>query len=164
MVLGVPVFALLALFSPTRALLRTLLAWVGLAPGQGPDREMQRTGFFEAQFVATASSSSSSSSTTPTKTRRVVVCVKGIQDPGYAETAKMISEAALCLALDDGKPSTSGMDSLSSPLASGGVLTPASAMGMALVERLRNKGMTFSVVEDNCDEQYSSGEVKSKRG
>lgn len=55
-------------------------------------------------------------------------------DPGYAATSRMLAESALCLALDD-TPTT------------GGVLTPASAMGMRLVERLRRAGMTFQVEE-----------------
>ena len=32
-----------------------------------------------------------------------------------------------------------------SPVKHGGVLTPASAMGMVLVRRLQNSGMSFSV-------------------
>jgi short subunit dehydrogenase-like uncharacterized protein len=55
-------------------------------------------------------------------------------DPGYAATARMLSEAALCLAFDANPPQ-------------GGVLTPASSMGMRLVERLRKAGMTFEVQE-----------------
>jgi hypothetical protein len=55
-------------------------------------------------------------------------------DPGYAATARMLSEAALCLAFDDLPPE-------------GGVLTPATSMGMRLVERLRRGGMTFEVEE-----------------
>ena len=55
-------------------------------------------------------------------------------DPGYDETAKMISESALCLATE--------RDAL--PL-SGGVVTPASAMGEALVGRLRDAGLKITV-------------------
>jgi short subunit dehydrogenase-like uncharacterized protein len=58
--------------------------------------------------------------------------IKGVNDPGYGETAKMLGESALCLAHDD-LP------------ARGGILTPAVAMGMTLVERLRAAGMTFKV-------------------
>jgi len=46
----------------------------------------------------------------------------------------MLGEAALCLAL--------GGAELPSP---GGVLTPASAMGMTLVGRIRRAGMVFAV-------------------
>ena len=51
-------------------------------------------------------------------------------DPGYTETAKMLSEAALCLAFDD-NPDTSGQ------------VTPAQAMGDALLERLQAAGIRF---------------------
>jgi short subunit dehydrogenase-like uncharacterized protein len=55
-------------------------------------------------------------------------------DPGYSETAKMISESALCLALDrDRLPARYG------------VLTTASAMGPVLRERLVAAGMRFDV-------------------
>jgi short subunit dehydrogenase-like uncharacterized protein len=46
----------------------------------------------------------------------------------------MLSEAALCLAFDDEQLPGDG-----------GVLTPATAMGMRLVERLRAAGMTFEI-------------------
>lgn len=52
----------------------------------------------------------------------------GKGDPGYAATSRMLSEAGLCLATTEGP---------------GGVLTPASAMGDALVDRLRAAGMTL---------------------
>jgi short subunit dehydrogenase-like uncharacterized protein len=60
------------------------------------------------------------------------VIVSGNHDPGYGETSIMLAEAALCLA----------EDTLATP---GGVLTPASSMGMTLVDRLRKAGMTFRV-------------------
>jgi len=55
-------------------------------------------------------------------------------DPGYAATAMMMGEAALCLALDrDRLPQRAG------------ILTPATAMDGALIERLRAAGMTLDV-------------------
>ena len=60
--------------------------------------------------------------------------VEGKSDPGYGETAKMLGESALCLALD--------RDALEPRH---GVLTPASAMGIRLIERLRAAGMTFAI-------------------
>ena len=49
----------------------------------------------------------------------------------------MISEAALCLAKDEEKlPEKYG------------ILTPASSMGSALIERLQNAGMDFSILSD----------------
>ena len=66
---------------------------------------------------------------------RMVSRVSG-GDPGYAETAKMVSEAALCLALDRQElPATAG------------VLTPAVAMGEPLLARLQGAGIRFEVVE-----------------
>jgi len=53
-------------------------------------------------------------------------------DPGYKATARMVVEAALCGALER------------SACAAGGVLTPAAAFGMTLVERLRKSGMELS--------------------
>ena len=46
----------------------------------------------------------------------------------------MLSEAALCLALDGAELETEG-----------GILTPASAMGMRLVDRLRKAGLKLEV-------------------
>ncbi len=63
--------------------------------------------------------------------RRVYTEVSG-GDPGYDETAKMLAESALCLALDD-LPSTSGQ------------VTTAVAMGDALIGRLRDAGIRFRV-------------------
>lgn len=63
---------------------------------------------------------------------RITGRVEGKSDPGYGETAKMLSESALCLARDE-----------ASLPPGGGVLTPASSMGMRLVESLRAAGMVF---------------------
>jgi len=63
--------------------------------------------------------------------RRVFTEVAG-GDPGYDETAKMLAESALSLALDD-LPRTSGQ------------VTTAVAMGDALIDRLSKAGLTFRV-------------------
>ena len=55
-------------------------------------------------------------------------------DPGYNETAKMLAESALCLALDD-NPQTSGQ------------VTTAYAMAENLLARLQKAGMSFEVSE-----------------
>jgi saccharopine dehydrogenase (NAD+, L-glutamate forming) len=54
-------------------------------------------------------------------------------DPGYTETAKMLAESAICLAVDD-NPDTAGQ------------VTTAQAMGDALLARLRAAGIEFEVV------------------
>ena len=53
-------------------------------------------------------------------------------DPGYSGTAIMLGQAALALALDTDRLPTGG-----------GVLTPATALGDVLVDRLREHGFTF---------------------
>jgi short subunit dehydrogenase-like uncharacterized protein len=93
-------------------------------PGEGPSEEERRTGFYDLVFIAEAADG-----------RTVRAAVKGDMDPGYGSTAKILAEAAVCLARDVPK-STVG----------GGCWTPASAMGAALVERLGAKaGLTFAV-------------------
>jgi short subunit dehydrogenase-like uncharacterized protein len=54
-------------------------------------------------------------------------------DPGYDESAKMLAESALCLAIDD-LPKTAGQ------------LTTATAMGQSLITRLANAGITFTTL------------------
>lgn len=106
---------------PTRSLLDRVLP----APGEGPGAESRRKGFFEIEILGR---------TTGGSTQRVRVAAHG--DPGYAATAVMLGESALCLALDaDRLPERSG------------VLTPATAMGPALVDRLRAAGQTFEALD-----------------
>lgn len=96
-------------------------------PGEGPDREARERGYFVVRLIGKGRA----------KDGREVLLrgrVEGKADPGYGETAKMLGESALCLALDGA--------SLDAP---GGIRTPASTMGMRLVERLRAAGMVFTV-------------------
>lgn len=106
-----------AAIDPIRKL---LAARVLPKPGEGPSKEDRDKGFFVTRFVGKTADG-----------RALRGRVEGTSDPGYGETAKMLAESALCLAL--GGPSE------------GGVRTPASTMGMLLVERLRKAGMTFEV-------------------
>ncbi|MER6169601.1 saccharopine dehydrogenase family protein [Streptomyces violaceorubidus] len=91
-----------------------------LAPGEGPSAERRAKSWFSVRFVGEGGG------------RTVYTEVSG-GDPGYDETAKMFAEAALCLALDDALPPTSGQ------------VTTAVAMGDALTERLRAAGIAFRV-------------------
>jgi short subunit dehydrogenase-like uncharacterized protein len=119
---GLALFIAAATVAPARrALERTVLP----APGEGPSKEKREQGFYAVRLLA---------ETEPSGSPPVLLTarVEGKRDPGYGETAMMLSESALCLAGDR--------------LASGGgVLTPASSMGMRLVERLRAAGMVFDV-------------------
>ncbi|RGC66118.1 putative trans-acting enoyl reductase [Micromonospora sp. MW-13] len=93
-----------------------------LASGQGPSPQQRAKSWFRVRFVGSGGG------------RRVLTEVSG-GDPGYDETAKMLGESALCLALDEGLPATSGQ------------VTPVTAMGDALLDRLRNAGLTFRTIE-----------------
>lgn len=105
-------------FKPTRALLGPMLP----DPGQGPSEKTRRTGHFRLEVHARTSARA-----------RYVANVEAKGDPGYAATAVMLGESALCLALDrDRLPARAG------------VLTPATAMGTALTERLRAAGQVLT--------------------
>jgi saccharopine dehydrogenase (NAD+, L-glutamate forming) len=88
--------------------------------GEGPDEERRARSWFRLDFIGEAGG------------RSVHTRVSG-GDPGYTETAKMVSESALCLAFDD-NPVTSGQ------------VTTAVAMGENLIDRLQRAGMRFEVV------------------
>ncbi|MBL8677880.1 MAG: saccharopine dehydrogenase NADP-binding domain-containing protein [Myxococcales bacterium] len=107
----------MVLLQNTRA--RSLLAKRVLPkPGEGPSRATIEQGFFTSRFVGHGDGITAK------------LTIRGKRDPGYGATARMISESALCLLQDD-LPKQ------------GGVLTPASAMGMALVPRLEKAGIRF---------------------
>jgi short subunit dehydrogenase-like uncharacterized protein len=101
---------------------RKLLSGLLPDPGEGPSEKVRRTGFFRIEIHARTSGGA-----------RYVCDAAAQGDPGYAATAVMLGESALCLALDDCPPPPAG------------VLTPATAMGTALVERLRAAGSTLEV-------------------
>lgn len=113
---------------PAAALLG--VPWVGRAverrlppPGDGPDEATRRRGRLRVRLYGEGEDG-----------RRATVVVAGEGDPGYQLTSVMLAEAALAQAFDGAR--------LTSP---GGVLTPASAFGGVLVERLRAAGLTLAV-------------------
>ena len=110
-------------YSPTRAVLDRILP----KPGEGPGPEQRAAGRFRMEIR-----------TTTTQGRRYRTKVGADYDPGYGGTAVMLGQAALSLAFDgdEGVPRRAG------------VCTPATAMGEVLVDRLREHGFTFDVVED----------------
>ncbi|KAF7726911.1 hypothetical protein EC973_008206 [Apophysomyces ossiformis] len=102
------------------------------APGSGPTREQRAKGRFEMQIVADTDAEPYDQQV------RVRGIVKGFRDPGYGDTCRMVVESALSIVKSFG--SLPGKD--------GGVLTPATAFGNVLLERLRkNDGMIFEVQE-----------------
>ncbi|MDX6200288.1 MAG: hypothetical protein QOJ79_3439 [Actinomycetota bacterium] len=102
---------------PTRALLDRVLP----KPGAGPSEKVQQNGHFRVEITTRTSTGA-----------RYVATVAAKGDPGYAATAVMFAESALCLGTDD----------LTTP---GGVVTPAVAMGDHLVKRLQARGFELSV-------------------
>jgi short subunit dehydrogenase-like uncharacterized protein len=88
--------------------------------GEGPDAARREKSWFTVDFVGEGGG------------QTVHTRVSG-GDPGYGETAKMLAESALCLALDDNPPSA-------------GQVTTAQAMGDALTARLQKAGIRFEVL------------------
>ena len=107
--------AAMAIGPVRRLLFRTVLP----APGQGPSPDQIERGYFEIRLFGHHPDG------------RVDVVVTGRRDPGYGATACMLAESALCLASDD--------------LQRAGVLTPAVAFGQALVDRLDQTDVQFTV-------------------
>lgn len=104
------------------SILKKGVDWMLPEPGEGPDKAKREAGFYSLKFHATLADGS-----------RQIGTVKGDMDPGYGSTSKMLAESAICLAKDE-----------LSDVA--GVLTPAVAMGDALIKRLEEKaGLSFSM-------------------
>jgi short subunit dehydrogenase-like uncharacterized protein len=92
-------------------------------PGEGPGKEQREAGFFKLVLVGRLADG-----------RLMRARVTGDRDPGYGSTSKMLSESAVCLAMDE-------------PSCNGGLWTPASAMADALLGRLvENAGLTFELI------------------
>ena len=90
-------------------------------PGEGPSPEQRDKSWFRVRFRARADGT------------ELHTQVSG-GDPGYSETSKMLAHAALSLAHDQ-LPETAGQ------------VTPAVAMGQALIDRLQRDGIRFEVLE-----------------
>ena len=108
-------------FRPTRTLLDRVLP----EPGQGPSEKIQRNGYFRIRTHTRTPSG-----------QPWVATVAAHGDPGYAATAVMLGQSALALAAGDGLPDRAG------------VLTPATGIGRALVDRLQACGFTLDVAHD----------------
>lgn len=106
---------LAAQVGPVRNLLKSRVP-----AGEGPGETRRARSWFRVDFVAEAGD------------RQLHTRVSG-GDPGYDETAKMLAESALCLALDD-NPDVAGQ------------VTTVQAMGDRLLDRLQAAGMSFEVL------------------
>lgn len=92
--------------------------------GEGPDEQRRSRSWFTVRFVSTVRRGGA---------RQPMVTEVSGGDPGYGETAKMLGESTLSLALDDLHDRA-------------GQLTPVQAMGDALLARLQRAGLSFRVL------------------
>jgi short subunit dehydrogenase-like uncharacterized protein len=106
-------------FPPTRYLLDKALP----RPGQGPGQQARDKGHFTMDTF-----------TTTTTGAGYAARFQADGDPGYKATAVMLGESALALV----------RDRAALPATDGGVLTPATGLGDALVDRLRATGMRIT--------------------
>lgn len=119
--LGLGGFMVAAALPPTRWFMEKLIL---PKPGEGPSEKEQLEGRFDLRFVG------------KTVDGRQARCkVTGDRDPGYGSTAKMLAQAAVCLAKDISKEEKGG-----------GFWTPASVFGDTLIDRLQaHAGLTFEL-------------------
>jgi short subunit dehydrogenase-like uncharacterized protein len=92
------------------------------APGEGPTPEERENGHYDVLFVGEMPSG-----------EKLRYAVKGRYDPGYGSTSRMLAETGMALLASD---------------APGGIGTPGSILGEALVERLREHAEITFAVED----------------
>ncbi|MEM6908498.1 MAG: saccharopine dehydrogenase NADP-binding domain-containing protein [Pseudomonadota bacterium] len=90
-------------------------------PGEGPSKEERENGYYDVLFVAEG----------PEGSEPLQFSVKGKYDPGYGSTSRMLAETGMALLSSD---------------AAGGVGTPGSFLGEALVDRLQEHAeLTFAL-------------------
>mgnify|MGYP000034031468 FL=1 len=118
---GLAGFVAAAVIPPTRRILQKIVPQAG----EGPTPKQQEQGFYDIRLIGLTNNG-----------QRLTAKVTGDRDPGYGSTAKMLGEAAVCLATDISKTDKKG-----------GFWTPSTALGQRLIDRLQAKaGLTFSIV------------------
>lgn len=91
-------------------------------PGEGPTEAEMEAGFFRLRLIGEAENG-----------ERVLATMKAKGDPGNRVTTTILAEAALLLATEPEKlPGGPGR---------GGILTPATGLGLPLLDRLRARGL-----------------------
>jgi short subunit dehydrogenase-like uncharacterized protein len=120
---GLGAFMVAGSIGPLRAALEK---YVLPAPGEGPSPEEQLKGSFDLRFHGR------------TRAGDVVRArVTGDRDPGYGSTARMLGQAAACLAHD-----------IPQKKAAGGFWTPAAIFGDRIVDRLQaHAGVRFELLD-----------------
>jgi short subunit dehydrogenase-like uncharacterized protein len=111
-----------------RFLPRALVDRLAPKPGTGPSEEVRENGHYRVETYTTTSTGA-----------RYVATMSQSGDPGYKATAAMLGECGLALALDRDKlPEIYG------------VLTPAAAMGDALLVRFPRAGIVLETAQLNA--------------
>lgn len=119
---GLNIFMIMAAIKPTRWILER---FVLPKPGEGPTPQEQLKGCFDYRFVGKTDDG-----------QTIKVKVTGDRDPGYGSTAKMLGQAAVCLA------------SIKKEDKAGGFWTPATIYQDDLIARLIEKsGLTFELLD-----------------
>jgi len=120
---GLGAFMVAGSIGPVRSALEK---YVLPAPGEGPSPEAQLKGGFYLRFHDRTNAGDV-----------IRARVTGDRDPGYGSTAKMLGQAAACLAGDVAKKKVAG-----------GFWTPASIFGDRIIERLQaHAGLRFELLE-----------------
>jgi short subunit dehydrogenase-like uncharacterized protein len=107
-----------------RLLPRRLIERIAPKPGTGPSAASRERGYYQAETYTTTATGA-----------RYVAKIAQQGDPGYKATSVLLGESGLALAIDRDKLSELR-----------GVLTPASAMGDALLARLPAAGVSLETV------------------
>ena len=118
-------FMAAASVGPARRVMNRLLL---PQPGEGPNEAAREAGGFEMRLVGRHPAAPK---------RHLEANVTGKRDPGYGATARMLGEAAMCLALDAERLPVGG-----------GSWTPATAFGNLLIERLAERADVRFTIED----------------
>lgn len=120
---GLGAFMVAGSIGPVRTALEK---YVLPAPGEGPSPEAQLKGGFDLRFHGRTAAGDV-----------IRARVTGDRDPGYGSTAKMLGQAAACLAGDVAKKKVPG-----------GFWTPAAIFGDRIIERLQaHAGVHFELLE-----------------
>ncbi|KAF9969758.1 hypothetical protein BGZ73_007743 [Actinomortierella ambigua] len=113
------------------------------APGTGPSDEFIAKGYFTMEVVGEAELPENvvgeASGNEKLKVVRAKATVSGAE-PGYSETCRLLVESAMCLIKEEERTFRENK-------IQGGVLTPASAFGHVLVQRLRERGVVLEVAK-----------------
>ena len=137
-------FGALLMFPPTRwALARFALP----KPGEGPSEALRENGFAHVYVIGTGTRRDEISGSSEAH-KAVAHFSFENADPGYKGTAALAVEAALCLALPAERANAPGA------ARGGGVLTPATALGPVLVDRINQSDVLGFDVKPLADTRF----------